>query len=749
MSIIEPSISTFIPKQFPGVYQAEDPQFIEFMKQYYLWLEQNGKPLYYSRNFLELMDVDTTTSDILVFIKEKYLKNIQFSTEANIRSIIKHSLDIYRSKGTQRCIDLLFRLVFNEVVGFYYPKDDLFKLSDGTWRVPKYLELSLSEDNVKLVHKTIIGNESQATAFIDDVIRRTVQGRLIDVAYISAINGSFQTYELITPSDGSVPVALCPKIIGSLSAIDIDSGSSGQQYTKGDIVKIHSLYGDEGTALVTNTTNQAGLIVLNLNDGGYGYSSNAQILVSNTIITLTNVNVTNTYARSFVNVYDHFTQGGNSGVAIATANVALNLNNITGSFIPGETIVQHNPLWQYDTAPIGQGVINATSRSTSLVIEDTKGVFYSNAQIIGKSSGATANVTSISMQVGLINIVNWFNVGSSISSPSINATVTHVNLMLNTQFAISPTLLYPEVISVNTNKLSNWTANLNALHYNYGNTLPTANSSTPFNQFLEFANVTIGKIKSIYPTLLSVQLDYPPLAIAEEPFVQDMNVRDKSLTLVGASANFQIGEEVIQTATGARGIIKKNSNTSVLYVQNLRYYSNNGFAVTSNSTTIIEGFTTGTTANVIAIADMDYVQPTGRNADLAPQSSSGLGAVTGLQILDAGFGYVDGEEIWFSAKDEFDADTGYGITRLGKSGKGQGFYEQKGGFLSDQKKLFDGFYYQNYSYEITSSKTPDKYLDMMTKIGHVAGTKMFSRYVYVQTLDSSSQITSTTEVHIS
>src|ERR1017187_1767295 len=141
MNIIEPNITPFIERQFPAVYRNEDPNFIAFMKTYYEWLEQTGHPLYYTRNFLELQDVDTTTDDILVFIKEKYLKNIHLSTQANIRAIIKHSLYIYRSKGTQRCIDLLFRLVFNEVAGFYYPKDDIFRLSDGIWLIPNYLEL--------------------------------------------------------------------------------------------------------------------------------------------------------------------------------------------------------------------------------------------------------------------------------------------------------------------------------------------------------------------------------------------------------------------------------------------------------------------------------------------------------------------------------------------------------------------------------------------------------------------------------
>lgn len=90
-------------------------------------------PLNYSRNFYNNIDVDTTSSEFLVYFKEKYLKGIQFDTDVDIRTIVKHALDIYRSKGTERSADLLFKIVFGTGAKFYYPGNDVFRLSDGNF----------------------------------------------------------------------------------------------------------------------------------------------------------------------------------------------------------------------------------------------------------------------------------------------------------------------------------------------------------------------------------------------------------------------------------------------------------------------------------------------------------------------------------------------------------------------------------------------------------------------------------------
>jgi hypothetical protein len=129
---------------------------------------------------------------------------------------------------------------------------------------------------------------------------------------------------------------------------------------------------------------------------------------------------------------------------------------------------------------------------------------------------------------------------------------------------------------------------------------------------------------------------------------------------------------------------------------------------------------------VISISDDANSQYLGLNSIILANTIVGNGSITGMQIVDSGFGFVDGETI------SFDNENGIstGIAVVKKQGIGQGFYQQKGGFLSDQKKLFDGNYYQEYSYEVRSSIMLNKYSDMLKKVLHVSGTKFFGALLY-------------------
>ena len=165
-------------------------------------VSETGNPIFMTRHFDQIKDIDETFENFLVYFKEKYLKNLQFINVTNTRNLVKHSLDLYRSKGTERSLELLFRIAFGITPSTYYPSSDLFRLSDGHWYIPTYLEVSLNDNTPNYVNKQIYGMKSGATAFAESVVRRTVGNKLIDVMYISSINGAFRTGEPINTSEG-------------------------------------------------------------------------------------------------------------------------------------------------------------------------------------------------------------------------------------------------------------------------------------------------------------------------------------------------------------------------------------------------------------------------------------------------------------------------------------------------------------------------------------------------------------------
>ena len=130
--------------------------------------------LFLGRNLLNLRDIDRTMDLFVVRFKEKYLRNIEFDTQTNKRLLVKNSLDLYRSKGTSRSIDLFFRLIYGIKSDVYYPGDDLFRLSDAEWFKPRYIEINSSSSDraIPLVGKQVTGVNSGATAFIERYIKK-------------------------------------------------------------------------------------------------------------------------------------------------------------------------------------------------------------------------------------------------------------------------------------------------------------------------------------------------------------------------------------------------------------------------------------------------------------------------------------------------------------------------------------------------------------------------------------------------
>lgn len=96
-------------------------------------------------------------------------------------------------------------------------------------------------------------------------------------------------------------------------------------------------------------------------------------------------------------------------------------------------------------------------------------------------------------------------------------------------------------------------------------------------------------------------------------------------------------------------------------------------------------------------------------------------------MFDSGFGYINDETATFTSLDGL--RSGRVKISLETQGQSEGYYRSRGGFLSQDKYLHDGIYYQEYSYEVRSSVTLNKYTDMLKQVIHVAGTKFFGAYV--------------------
>lgn len=397
MKDFEKKISSLVESQFPAFYKEEGAKFILFVKAYYEWLEQENNALYHGRRLLNYRDIDETVEDFIVNFKEKYLNNIQFTTATNKKLLVKKAQDLYRSKGTPRAVDLFFKLVYGVEARVYIPGQDVFKASDGKYIKPIYLEVTRQARNINYVGKEITGASSGAIAFVEKLVRRRIRGQYIDIFYVSAITGNFVTNEvlLIDEQFDDAPI-----MIGSMTGLTVVTKAT--EYEVGDIVDIIStVSGEYGKARVTSISNASGVVEFQLIEGGFGYSTAANVIISEKVLTLGNVVTSNASLSSPYRIFEIVSQ--------PLANVtyqpvlAVPLISNTGAFTNGEVVYQEN-------AGTNTALATVISSNSSIVLvkHANTGDITSALTLKGNTSGANAVIGNFADPTDSITVGNIY-----------------------------------------------------------------------------------------------------------------------------------------------------------------------------------------------------------------------------------------------------------------------------------------------------------------------------------------------------
>jgi hypothetical protein len=492
-------------------------------------VKSQPNPGYYTRRNFDILDIDETFDEFIVYYKEQYLKNIQFNTITDTKTLVKNSLDLYRSKGTPRAVNLLFKIAFGVPAEVFYPQVDIFKTSSGDWYIPTYLELVPSENNVLLKNRQIVGLKSGATAFVQNIVKKTVQNKIVDIAYISAINGTFETGEKINIESEPLEISKAATIVGSLNYIDLDSGGFGSGYAVGDTFKLVSVYGDEGIARVSEIANSTGELAYVLVDGGYGYTNSASVLVSNNIITISNIAGSNvvyfedfeTLVQPLANIaYSSATSanawvegdsvfaydGGGNVVGEGIVLIIEEASNTAGEMFVAVTNGDLNVATIYTTSNVDSASVDTHTDKTVtanvigayanviLKVENVSGTFINNEEIVSETSGngifgTIFNTVGTNASLNIVNCSSYFEVGKTITGANSGATANVTDIE----------------ISIGVVDVSNVIIALDG-NYIYGNNLLTSGTvsfvSTGSGADINFSN------NLLYTEIVSLNTDY-------------------------------------------------------------------------------------------------------------------------------------------------------------------------------------------------------------------------------------------------
>ena len=555
-------ISPLIPAQFPSFYREQnDGQalFVNFIKAYYEWLEQPGNVVFESRSLGDITDIDQTEQQFIKHFKHQYLSALPKSIISNPQLLVKHILDLYRSKGSKRSYELLFRILFNEDIELYIPSQFLLKSSDGTWEIPKYIETTSNPYMFNLIGKRIYNDDNSASAVVENFYEKVEQNRIINVLYLTAQQGRFKNGQIIKCDEVPQLANTQPiLIIGSLSAIAIENGGYG--FKVGDTLNIQG-NGSGGKARVSSTRDENGKVVFTLINGGSGYSVNAIVSVTPTssggtgatfsVGGLTNKEIY--YINTdYSNNYSS-TQLDSDSLGV---NINYNTPSGTGVFTQGAGVTSSANIVTLDCTYQTSSLI-ANGESLSNTTLGISGLFVYNSDIsLVQCTGSDINLMNANIALGVI-----LNSSVSLSRVIINTvwskqTITGSgNISTNTnpnQITVTNMLGYfiPNNVIVDTT--TGHTANVTSVVRNtdWGFQSPYVdNLDSIIGNSLTYVTLEVGSITYLKNINPGIGYSNNPMVTIEEPVIQVLQQSDGAGGIKGYNA------VVNAIATNAPGIV--------------------------------------------------------------------------------------------------------------------------------------------------------------------------------------------------
>ena len=663
MREIPDTISLFVEKQFPSFYAEDGANFVEFVKEYYKYLESTNNAVYFARNLVEFRDIDKTIDDFAIHFKEKYLKNFPLDLAVpDTKFLVKHIMDFYRSKGSQRSYEIFFKAAYNVTPTIYYPKDDLFKLSDGTWFVPQYLELEPGAVNTnELVNKQVIGSESQATAFVEKIIKTRVNGKYITVVLLSGINGVFSAGEILTAFSNPVLNGY-PKILGSLSSCDVITGGAG--FAVGDIVKFTGGSGRSGLLKVSAVSTETGIVRFVLEDGGFGYTTNSSVIVSTKVLDVSNGNAFTLFEKvyqplaniDFISANGTFQNGdiveawtyNISGNVLAGNGIVLSVNYTTNTdgtmliathtgnvssgntpaltqfFKSGNTITALTNTYTNVTA--SGNVMGQNATSIGVISVNNTFTALGNNYIYGNTSGANSSVEEIGLGTGAS-----FSVGSLTHTENVRLDNTYLRANNEADAGANVPFMSIRLDASNANTTSG---------YGFPK-YPAGDSTAVLLDCFDISDQVIGTIASIVGVDGGQDYTKKPFVTIYEPKTAGADKRDWIFYIANASLNFSEGELVEQSGTESINVLTVNNFTGNAAVEVGEFiYQSNGSSNTASgivySASIANGAGTITVTNPTGTWNLSLVAQTlttSTTSNVVSANTTATIAVTGKGII--------------------------------------------------------------------------------------------------------------------
>jgi hypothetical protein len=451
-------ISNLVASQVPFFVRNDHENFVAFVEAYYEFLEQQTGVVNVSKSLLDQSDVDLTDIFVEKFY-DNFLPFIPKDTAVDKTLILKHIKDFYRSRGTEKSIRFLMRVLFDEDVEFYYPQRDVLKVSDGKWFQEKSIKITdIEVDGVansslgietKFINRRITGNVSNAYALIERTSSYYEGNSLVRELKLSNQYRDFSYGEKITSTffEGTTEKTITANLFsGGINTVEIING--GTRYIKNQVIPIESATGT-GAEIIVSSVSSGDLTAIAALNGGAGFQVGNQVLITGGSGSGANANVSAVSADSFYHPNSYNIVSSTIALEAGTPINNLTYSNLNSSisnpvnhwisnsmsyFVYANTgpitgVLLYNLGSGYSTTPSISAQANTRVRNLGIlgkmrIVDGGTGYYIGDTiEFInvpgGTGSGAAARVANVDVSQGnAISKVEFVNVRGQITGGS-------------------------------------------------------------------------------------------------------------------------------------------------------------------------------------------------------------------------------------------------------------------------------------------------------------------------------------------
>jgi hypothetical protein len=525
------------------------------------------QPINAARNVKSFQDIDKAPAGFVELFRKEFLTGFSKNADVSTSNLLKNIKDFYRSKGNENSFRYIFRLLFGiEEVEFYYPSNDIMRLSDGRWTLDKSVKILTDSASYvdSFLGRTIVGGTTNVSGLVERVERYAVGALDITELFLSGFDANTANYEASASADyttfllgetittegadanGNYASATTS---GLLQGVDIVFGGSG--YTAGEELQVTG-GGGTGAKAKISSISAAALTGITVVDSGDGYTVGDVVEFTNdgsggtggaarvdTIVKTANVftqtEIINTFrsdtidAAGFTAPWGSYNRNTHSS-SNSTTTFTVPFDGLSGTtpkqgdfiaeFGSGESITLYTP----GTSKFGTVVsTNSTSITYGLGSIDYTTTYNSSPTLNNFADNDVLTIFDLSLDED----------GAAITSNGYNATfrATGATIVINSPDSGSPSAVTP----------------------------PVANTDTTYHGAATMQETEIGAVRSIQ-ILSSGQgyLSIPPVSLANSEIASYSNAPEK----VGANSIFVTLANTIANTFTANTLIKNSTNNA-------------------------------------------------------------------------------------------------------------------------------------------------------------------------------------------